>query len=134
MAIFSSIEVVNTSGLSDKAKFKLMKSLTLKSILTQKFKKKIMSKNLSKYIADSDYFDRTLIVLFATSGGVSIISFASVIGITAGIAGSSSTLVVSLAAIIIKKLLQITRNKKKKHNEIVVLAKSKLNSIEYLKH
>ena len=30
------------------------------------------------------------------------------------------------------KRLKITRNKKKKHNEIVMLAKSKLNSIETL--
>ena len=33
---------------------------------------------------------------------------------------------------IIKKLLKITKNRKKKHNKIVVLAKSKLNSIETL--
>ena len=33
---------------------------------------------------------------------------------------------------IIKKLLKITKNKKKKHNKIVMLAKSKLNSIETL--
>ena len=29
-----------------------------------------------------------------------------------------------------KKLLQTRRNKKKKHNKIVILARSKLNSIE----
>ena len=33
---------------------------------------------------------------------------------------------------IIKELLKIARNKKKKHNKIVILAKSKLNSIETL--
>ena len=33
---------------------------------------------------------------------------------------------------LIKKLLSITRNKKKKHDKILVLAKSKLNSIESL--
>ena len=32
----------------------------------------------------------------------------------------------------IKKLLNITRNKKKKHDQILMLAKSKLNSIETL--
>ena len=31
-----------------------------------------------------------------------------------------------------KKLLKVTRKKKKKHNKIVMLAKSKLNSIETL--
>ena len=33
---------------------------------------------------------------------------------------------------IMKKLLKITRNKKRKHNETVMLAKSKLSSIETL--
>ena len=38
----------------------------------------------------------------------------------------------SLTTGIIKKLLSITRNKKKKHDKILMLAKSKLNSIETL--
>ena len=38
----------------------------------------------------------------------------------------------SLNTGIIKKILQITRNKKKKHNKILILAKSKLNSIKTL--
>ena len=89
-----------------------------------------MSKKLSKYIAAFDYIDKTLIVLSATSGGISIISFTNVIGIHAGIASAIFTLAFSLTTGIIKKLLKITRKKKKKHNKIVVLAKSKLNSIE----
>ena len=68
----------------------------------------------------------------ATSGGISIISFTSVFGIPAGIASSSFTLVFSLTAWIIKNLLKITRKKKKKQNKVVMLAKSKLNSIETL--
>ena len=51
-----------------------------------------MSKKLSKYIAAFDYIDKTLIVLSATSGGTSIISFTSVIGIPAGLASASFTL------------------------------------------
>ena len=38
----------------------------------------------------------------------------------------------SLTTGIVKKLLSITRNKKKKHDKILMLAKSKLNSIETL--
>ena len=91
-----------------------------------------MSKKLSKYIAAFDYIDQTLIVLTAASGGVSIISFASVIVIPAGLASASFTLVFSLITGKIKKLLKVTRKKKKKHNKIVALAKSKLNSIETL--
>ena len=38
-----------------------------------------MSKKLSKYIAAFDYVGKTLIVLSATSGGISLISFTGVI-------------------------------------------------------
>ena len=45
-----------------------------------------MNKKLDKYIPASDYFDKTLIFLSATSGGISIISFLKVIGVPAEIA------------------------------------------------
>ena len=73
-----------------------------------------------------------LIVLSAASGGVSIISFTSIIGAPVGIASASLTLIFSLTTAIIKKLLSITRNKKKKHEKILMLAKNKLDSIETL--
>ena len=41
-------------------------------------------------------------------------------------------LIFSLTAGIIKKLLDITRNKKKKHDKILMLIKSKFNSIDTL--
>ena len=41
-------------------------------------------------------------------------------------------LLFSLTTRIVKKLLNITRNKKKNHDKILMLAKSKLNSIETL--
>ena len=67
-----------------------------------------------------------MIVLSLTSGGVSIASFATAIGIPVGITSASRGLAFSLLE---KKLLK-ARNKKKKHNKIVMLARSKLNSIE----
>ena len=67
-----------------------------------------------------------------SSGGVSIISHASVIGIPAGIISLSFTLVFSLTTGIIQKLLKETGKKKKKHSKIIMLVKSKLNSIENL--
>ena len=48
------------------------------------------------------------------------------------IVSASFTLIFSLTIGIIKKILSITRNKKKKHDDILMLAKSKLNSIETL--
>ena len=87
---------------------------------------------MSKYIIIFDYIDKILIVLSAATGGVSIVSFTSVIGLPVGIGNASFTLIFSLTTGIIKKLLNITRNKKKKHDKILMLAKSKLNSIDTL--
>ena len=105
-----------------------MKSIKLKTTLTQKFNnnKKIMSKKLSKYIASFDYFDKALIVLSTTSGGISIIFLTSIAEVPVGIASASFSLIFSLSTGIMKKVLEITRDKMKKHNKIVVLAKSKL--------
>ena len=79
---------------------------------------------MNNYITIFNYIDKILIVLCATSGGISIISFSSVIGIPVGIASASFTLIFSLATGILKKLLIITRKKKKKHDKILILAKS----------
>ena len=91
-----------------------------------------MSKAPSKHIPALNYIDKSLIVLSAANGGISIISFTSIIGVPEGIASASFTLIFSLTTGIIKKLLKITRSKNKKHNKIVMLVKSKLNSIETL--
>ena len=80
-----------------------MASMKLKTVLILKFKRKIISKKLSKYIAAFDYIDKTFIVLSAISGEVSIISFASVIGVPPGIASAGFTLVFSLTIGMIKK-------------------------------
>ena len=95
-------------------------------------KKKLYSKKLSKYVTIFDYMDKILIALSAASSGVSIISFISIIGVPAGIASVSLTLIFSVTAGIIKKLLNTTIKKKKKHDQILMLAKSKYNSIEAL--
>ena len=73
-----------------------------------------MSKRLSKYTASFDYFDKSLIVLSATSGSISIASFATVIGTPVGIANATFSLAFSLSTGLVKKLLKTTRNKKKK--------------------
>ena len=80
-----------------------MASMKLKTVLILKFKRKIISKKLSKYIATFEYIDKTFIVLSVISGEVSIISFASVIGVPPGIASAGFTLVFSLTIGMIKK-------------------------------
>ena len=72
-----------------------------------------MSKRFSKYIASSDFFDKSLIVLSITTGSISIVSYATVIGTPAGIVNASFSLAFSIFTRIVKKLLKTTRNKKK---------------------
>ena len=55
--------------------------------------RKSCSKKLSKYVAAFEYTDKIFIVLNATSGWVSVISFTSVIGAPVGIASSSFTII-----------------------------------------
>ena len=80
------------------------------------------SKKLSKYITSFDYNDKTLIVLPETSGGISIISFPSIIGVLVAMASPIFTLTTG----IIKKLLEITRNKKKNIIKLLCLLKVKI--------
>ena len=47
---------------------------------------------MSKYIASFDYFGKSLIVLFITTGSISLASFATVIGAPVGIMSPSFSL------------------------------------------
>ena len=124
---------INKTDLSEQTKFRLSEITGIENYFHQEInQRKLCFKKLSKYVTAFDYIDKILIVLSATTGGVSITLFMSVVGVTAGIASASFTLIFSLTTGIIKKLLSITRNKKKKHDNILMLAKSKLNNIETL--
>ena len=124
---------LTTLSLNDQTKFRLNEINKTKDCFEFEIQEReAVIKKLSKYTAALDYTDKTLTVLSATSGGISIISFTNVIGIPAGVISASLTLVFSLTTGIIKKLLKETRKKKKKHSKIIMLAKSKLNSIETL--
>ena len=120
-----------SASLNDQQQFRLNKINETKYYFVAEIKEReLMSKRLSKYIASFDCFDKSLIVLSLTSGSISIASFATVIGASVGMVSASFSLAFSISTEIIKKLLKTTRNKKKKHNKIVMLARSKLNSIE----
>ena len=121
---------VETSNL-DNQQFKLNKINEIKDYFIAKIKEReLMSKRFSKCIASFDYLDKSLTILSATSGSISIASFAIVIGAPVGIASASLSLAFSLSTGLLNFFLKTTRNKKKKHNKIVILARSKLNSIE----
>ena len=129
----NSIETIDKTNLTNQTKFRLDEISKIENYFIEEInQRKLCSKKLSKYVAAFDYIDKVLIVLSATNGGVCIISSVSVVGAPVGVAGASFTLMFSLTTGIIKKLLSITRNKKKKHDKILMLAKSKLDSIETL--
>ena len=94
--------------------------------------RKDIIKKISKYIVAFDYADKVFIKLSASFGTLSIASYATVVGIPAGIAGASLTLIFTVTIGVVKTLLNITRKKKKKHNKIIALARSKLSTIENL--
>ena len=70
-----------------------------------------------------------LIVLPATCGGLCIVSSVSVAGAAIGITGAIFIFIFSLTTGIMKKIAEHNKKQKKKHDQILMLAKSKLNSI-----
>ena len=124
---------IDKTKLSDQTKLRLYEIKNNKNYFINEInERESYSKKLNKYVTIFDYIDKILIILSAATNGISIISFTSVIRTSVGIVSACFTLVFSLAAGIIKKLLNMTRKKKKKHDEILILAESKFNSIETL--
>ena len=88
----NSIEAIDKTSLTNQTKFQLDEiSKIEKNFIEEINQRKLCSKKLSKYVAVFDYIDPVLIVLNATSGGVSIISFTTIVGAPVGIASASPT-------------------------------------------
>ena len=68
----------------------------------------------SKYIAAYDYFDKTLIVLSATSVGISFASFPTIIGAPVGIASASFNFAFSLITGIVKNCQKQNEKRRKR--------------------
>ena len=76
--------------------------------------RKSCSKKLSKYVAVFDYIEQVLIVLSATVGGVSIISFTTIVGAPVGIARPRLTLFFFSNNRNSKKITEYNEKKKEK--------------------
>ena len=106
----NSIETIDRTNLTKQTKIRLDKITEIENYFYQEInQRKLYGKKLSKYVAAFDYIDKILIVLSATTGGVSICLFTSVVGAPVGIASASFTLIFSLKTGIVKKLLSITK-------------------------
>ena len=109
----NSIEAIDTPNLNNQ-QFRLNKISEIEEYFIAELKEReLMSKKLSKYIPFFDYFDKSFIVLSVTSGGVSIASFATTIGVRIGMTSASLSLAFSLCTGLVKTLLKAARNKKR---------------------
>ena len=123
----------NIIELTDVNKYRLDEINKIRDYFNNEIKeRKDIIKKLNKYLVSFDYFDKIFITLSASFGTLSIASYASVVGIPAGITGAYLTLVFTIATGISKSLLKLTKKRKKKRNKIIVLAKNKLNTIDKL--
>ena len=115
---------------TDANKYRLDEINKIKEYFDKEIKeRKYIIKKLNKYLVSFDYLDKIFITLSASFSTLSIASYAAVVGIPVGIAGSSLTLIFTIGTGINKSLLKVTKKRKKKHNIIIALAKSKLNMI-----
>ena len=88
----NSIEAIDKTNLTNQTKIRLDEIIKIENYFIEEINQiKSCSKRLSKYVAVFDYIDQALIVLIATSGGVSIISFTSTVGAPVGIASANLT-------------------------------------------
>ena len=109
----NSIGAIDKTDLSEQTKFRLDEISKIENYFHEEInQRKSSSRKISKYVAPFDYIDKILIVLSATTGGVSICSFTRVVGAPVGIASASCTLIFSLTAGIVEKIIK--HNKKKK--------------------
>ena len=117
-------------NLNNQQLFRLNKINEINNYFVAEVKEReLISKMLSIYIASFKYFDKSLIVLSVTSSINSITSFVTVIAPLIGIESASFSLSFSILTGIVKKWLKTRQNKNKKYNKIVMLERSKLNSI-----
>ena len=123
----------NIIELTDVNKYRLDEINKIRDYFNNEIKeRKDIIKKLNKYLVSFDYLDNIFITLSGSFGTLGIASYASVVGIPAGITGASLTLVFTIGTGISKSLLKLTKKRKNKHNKIIVLAKNKLNMIDTL--
>ena len=111
----NSIEAIEKTNLTNQTKFRLHEISKIENYVIEEInQRKSCSKKLSKYVATFDNIDTSLIVLRATSGGLSICLFTSIVGAPIGTASARFTLLFSLTTGITKELLSTTRKTKGK--------------------
>ena len=126
------LKMNNIIELTNVNKYRLDEINKIRAYFNNEIKeRKDIIKKLNKYLVSFDYLDEIFITLSALFGTLSIASYASVIGIPAGVTGASLILVFTVGTGISKSLLKLTK-KEKRNNKIIISAKTKLNTIDTL--
>ena len=91
---------IDKTKLTDQTKFRLYGIKNIENdFINEINQQKPHSKRLNRYVTIFDYIDKILIILSATTGEISIISFSTAIGAPVGIASASFTLIFSLESL-----------------------------------
>ena len=99
------------ANISNEQQFRLNKINEIKDyFLAEISERELISKNIGKYIASLEYFDKSLNILSILSGSISIESFSIVTGAPAGIIGASCGLTFSISSRFVKTFLKTTKN------------------------
>ena len=97
----------NIIELTDVNKYRLDEINKIRDYFNNEIKeRKDIIKKLNKYLVSFDYLDKIFITLSASFGTLSIASYASVVGIPAGITSASLTLVFTIGTGICKSLIK----------------------------
>ena len=105
---------------------------TRNSFLEEIKQNAFLSKKHKRVCTTVNYIEHFPILASVITGCISAFAFASLIGIPIRITSSALELKIWAITTGIKKYKSTIKNKKKKHDKIVLLAKSKLNSIEVI--
>ena len=101
---------INNLELTDVNKYRLDEINKIKEYFDNEIKvRNDIIKKLNKYLVSFDYLDKILITLSVSFGTLSIASYAAVVGIPVGIAGSSLALIFTIGTGINKSLLKVTK-------------------------
>ena len=110
--------------------FRLKNMHETRNYLTEEINpNELISKKKERVCSTVNYIEHFLILGSTINGCVSISGFGFLVSISIGIPIGLNIFAITA---VIKKYKSINKKKKKKHYKIVLLAKSKLNSIEIL--
>ena len=106
------LKMNNIIELTDVNKYRLDEINKIRNYFNNEIKeRKGIIKKINKYLVSFDYLDKIFITLSASFGTLGIASYASVVGIPAGITGASLTLVFTIGTGISKSLLKLTKKR-----------------------